>query len=238
MITNKYWVFKSAISKEKCEEIIELGNKNLENATVGGEAEKHNNPDKVPSNTLTKQEIKEKNLSTYVRDSQVSWIDEKWLYELISPFVQKANDNAGWKFDIEHHETPQFTKYSGNGFYGWHTDGHGDHNAVFKPFVRGLTPIKMRKDGGVPHEYTQNYKQFYKVRKLSMTVNLTDPATYDGGDLMFDFGSNDEGKITAKEGREQGSVIVFPSFLYHCISPVTRGIRYSLVNWTLGRPFK
>ena len=59
MITNKYWVFKSAISKEKCEEIIELGSKNLENATVGGEAEKHNNPDKVPSNTLTKQEIKE-----------------------------------------------------------------------------------------------------------------------------------------------------------------------------------
>ena len=71
-----------------------------------------------------------------------------------------------------------------------------------------------------------------------MTVNLTDPTTYDGGDLMFDFGSNDEGKITVNEAREQGSVIIFPSFLYHCISPVTRGIRYSLVNWTLGRPFK
>ena len=71
-----------------------------------------------------------------------------------------------------------------------------------------------------------------------MTINLTDASTYDGGDLMFDFGENEGGKVTASEAREQGSIIVFPSFLHHCVSPVTRGTRYSLVNWTLGRPFK
>ena len=55
---------------------------------------------------------------------------------------------------------------------------------------------------------------------------------------MFDFGENDGSKCKIEEAREQGTIIVFPSFLQHCVSPVTKGIRYSLVNWTLGRPFK
>ena len=238
MISTKYWVFKRALSKEKCEEIIGLGIQGLENATVGGEGEKHNNPDKTPAGTLTRKEIHEGNLSTYIRDSKVSWLNYPWIYEIISHFVITANENAGWKFDIDHHETPQFTKYTGGGFYGWHTDGMGDHNSVFKPYVRGLTDIQLRKDGNVPHEYTQNPKAFFKVRKLSMTINLTDPNTYEGGDLMFDFGENDGSKCKIEEAREQGTIIVFPSFLQHCVSPVTKGIRYSLVNWTLGRPFK
>ena len=238
MICTKYWVFNNAISKEKCEEIIDLGIQSLGNAEVGGEGEKHNNPDKAPAGRRTRQERQKKGGETYVRDSQVSWVDEPGLYELISEYTQTANENAGWKFDIDHHETPQFTKYSGGGFYGWHTDGMGDHNAKYEPFVRGLKYVKMRKDGSIPHTHTQNSKYFYKVRKLSMTINLTDASTYDGGDLMFDFGENEGGKTTAVEAREQGSIIVFPSFLYHCVSPVTRGTRYSLVNWTLGRPFK
>ena len=172
------------------------------------------------------------------RISDVAWTNDQWVYDLIWPYMLGANKNAGWKFDIDHHETPQFTKYSGGGFYGWHIDGMGDHNAKYEPFVRGLTPVKLRKDGNIPHSHTQNSKYFYKVRKLSVTINLTDPSTYDGGDLMFDLGENDGGKITASEAREQGSVIVFPSFLYHCVSPITKGTRYSLVNWALGRPFK
>lgn len=238
MIKHKYWIFKGAVPKEKCEQIISLGIKNLDNATVGGENEKHNNPDKIAAGTLTHKEIEEKKLSTYIRDSQVSWLDYSWIYEIISPFIQTANQNAGWKFDIDHHETPQFTKYSGGGFYGWHNDGDGDHNSVNEAYVRGISDVELRKDGGLPHGHTQNHNYFYKVRKLSLTLNLTDPTTYEGGDFMFDLGVNAGSIITVKEAREQGSVIVFPSFLYHCVSPVTSGVRYSLVNWTLGRPFK
>jgi PKHD-type hydroxylase len=43
-------------------------------------------------------------------------------------------------------------------------------------------------------------------------------------------------KIT--EIREKGSVIVFPSFIWHRVTPVTAGTRYSLVNWNLGFPFR
>ena len=44
-------------------------------------------------------------------------------------------------------------------------------------------------------------------------------------------------KIVIKEARKKGSVIVFPSFLLHKVTPVTSGTRYSLVMWTLGQPF-
>ena len=239
MIHNKYWVFEKAIPKEQCEKIIELGLNNLEDATVGGELERHNNPEKVPAGTLTTKEIKEKKLDTYIRDSKIAWLSEPWIYEMISNFVNEANVNAGWKFDLSQHETPQFTKYTGGGFYSWHQDGLGDHISAYKPYVHGITDTKLRKDGGLPSDYTPHHQHYFLVRKLSMTINLTDPTTYEGGDLMFDLGEHHaENKITAKEAREQGTVIVFPSFLYHCVSPVTKGTRYSLVNWTTGRPFK
>ena len=73
-----------------------------------------------------------------------------------------------------------------------------------------------------------------------MTINLTEPDDYKGGDLKFDFGPHADTKRyhECEEIRPQGSVIIFPSFIYHCVTPVTRGTRYSLVLWTLGDPFK
>ena len=73
-----------------------------------------------------------------------------------------------------------------------------------------------------------------------MTVNLTDPKNYDGGNLKFDLGPHtkeDRFKV-CEDIRPQGSVIVFPSFTYHCVTPVTRGTRYSLVLWCLGKPWQ
>ena len=80
-----------------------------------------------------------------------------------------------------------------------------------------------------------------KIRKLSMTINLNEPGDYDGGNLKFDFGSNREDGHQiheVEEIRPQGSIIVFPSYQYHCVTPVTRGTRYSLVLWCLGEPWK
>ena len=72
-----------------------------------------------------------------------------------------------------------------------------------------------------------------------MTVNLTDASTYEGGDLMLDLGDHTmRGKYKVTDAREQGTIIIFPSFLHHCVSPVTSGTRYSLVMWSLGEPWK
>jgi PKHD-type hydroxylase len=69
-------------------------------------------------------------------------------------------------------------------------------------------------------------------RKISITVQLDDPSVYDGGDLEFWTGG------TQKASRARGGVVVFPSYLLHRVSPVTRGLRRSLAAWTLGaKPF-
>ena len=78
-----------------------------------------------------------------------------------------------------------------------------------------------------------------------MTCQLTDGAEYEGGELEFDFRNyvphmREETKhlIQAKEILPKGSIIVFPSFLWHRVKPVIKGTRYSLVLWNLGRQFK
>lgn len=66
-------------------------------------------------------------------------------------------------------------------------------------------------------------------RKLSVTLQLSDPDSYEGGDLVLDENGSD---FVAP--RELGSVTVFPSFLKHKVTPVTKGTRHSLVVWASG----
>jgi PKHD-type hydroxylase len=69
------------------------------------------------------------------------------------------------------------------------------------------------------------------TRKLSLSVQLSDPNSYTGGGLEF---FADDIKLP----REQGSLIVFPAFLAHRVTPVTEGCRFSLVSWVGGPPFR
>ena len=71
-------------------------------------------------------------------------------------------------------------------------------------------------------------------RKLAMTVQLSDPSEYEGGDFEIWFG----GKRPQVVPRKKGDVIIFPTFLMHRVKPVTRGQRKCLVFWTGGRPFR
>lgn len=69
-------------------------------------------------------------------------------------------------------------------------------------------------------------------RKLSLTVQLSDPAAYDGGDLAF------HGAAEMPIARERGCATFFPSYLAHQVTPVTRGLRRSLVAWAYGPAFR
>lgn len=72
-----------------------------------------------------------------------------------------------------------------------------------------------------------------QVRKLSLSVQLTDPSKYTGGNLiLYD---TEKGIQTP---REQGTLVVFPSYTLHEVTPVTKGERNSLVSWITGKPFK
>jgi PKHD-type hydroxylase len=163
----------------------------------------------------TKHEVEE--VKT-IRDSNISWISDVWLKILLEPYIQKANHMAGWNFDLVDSEDCQFTIYNQGQYYGWHTDTDG--NLYY----------------GKGNEWNN------LMRKLSVTVSLSDPEDYEGGLLEFDLRNigqiNTSEIIKCKEILPRGSIVVFPSYTWHRVSPVTKGTRLSLVQWNLGPGFK
>ena len=211
-ISNYYWYFKSAVPPRICDEIIRHGLSQAETmARTGGYGD--NNKE------LTKQEIKDIKRK---RNSDLVWLNDKWIFKELHPYVHLANKNAGWNFQWDVSESCQFTKYKLNQYYDWHCDSWDK-----------------------PYENPNNNQMNGKIRKLSMTCQLTDGSEYEGGELEFDFRNydphmRDESKhrIQCKEILPKGSIIVFPSFVWHRVKPVTKGVRYSLVMWTLGENWK
>jgi len=164
-------------------------------------------------------ELSEKNLEDLKikRDSNIVFFSDEWIYKEVLPFIDQANKKAGWNFQIDRAEPMQFTKYKLNQFYGWHTDSWQ------KPYEK--------KDGD---EFVG------KIRKLSATIQLSDENDYEGGDLEFQFRNDDDPNIINNKNvyKTIGSIIVFPSFVWHRVKPVTKGVRYSLVMWFCGKPFQ
>lgn len=70
------------------------------------------------------------------------------------------------------------------------------------------------------------------ARKLSLSLQLSGPDEYDGG--LLEFSSLNPGE----EARRLGTGVFFPSYLAHRVSPVTRGVRRSLVAWAYGPAFR
>ena len=150
------------------------------------------------------------------RNSSIVWMNDTWIYDAILPYVKDANVLAGWNFNLHSPEQCQWTKYAETQHYTWHQD------AWKKPYD---------KPGDAFHGL---------IRKLSVTVSLVDGDNYEGGDLEFDLRNTTDGTpniITSEAARVKGSITVFPSFVWHRVAPVTKGTRYSLVVWNLGKPF-
>lgn len=71
------------------------------------------------------------------------------------------------------------------------------------------------------------------ARKLSMTIQLSDPNDYEGGDLRFMIN-----KEIVNAPKEKGTIIIFPSFIMHRVTPITKGTRQSIVGWVSGPPYR
>ena len=204
----KYWYFEKALPKSFCNDVIQhaLAKKDeRRGGTFAIDTRKK----------LTKKQSKD---LKKLRNSNIVWLKDQWIFDTVIPFVNTANKNACWNFEIDKAENIQFTIYKKNQFYGFHQDcGVQPYDDPSSPNIHG------------------------KIRKLSVTVSLNDSSEYKGGELKFLDHKKDPTKITqltAKELKRQGSLVVFPSFQFHAVSPVTKGTRYSLVMWCLGRPFK
>ena len=207
-----YYFFHSVISPKLCDDIIKHCSSNLQVAKIGGEADENDKPDRwwAEGKTIEKK-----------RKSQVAFFDDRWIYKEIQPYVKLANNLAGWNFDWDWTEQAQFTKYGLNEHYGWHCDSYSE---PYQDVPQGMVG---------------------KIRKLSVTVSLSDPEDYEGSDLEFDFRNNHDYDFTKTDNKEickkakvRGSIIVFPSFVWHRVTPVTSGTRYSMVMWNLGAPWR
>ena len=71
-------------------------------------------------------------------------------------------------------------------------------------------------------------------RKLSISIQLTEPSKYEGGEIEF-YRTETQ---TAKGWKERGAITVFPSWLLHRVSRVSEGKRWSVVTWLEGTPFR
>jgi len=206
-----YWWFKAAIPPRICDDIVKYGLRHQDGVAVTGALGRDRDLKKQP---LNKKEIK--NLKKK-RDSNIVWMNDRWIYKEIQPYIHQANKEAGWNFNWDCSESCQFTKYNPGQYYGWHCDSWN-----------GVYPQEGPSKG--------------KIRKLSVTVSLSDEKDYTGGELEFDFRQHDSDKRKqTKECKDilpKGSLVIFPSFVWHRVKPVKKGVRYSLVVWNLGYPFQ
>jgi PKHD-type hydroxylase len=208
ILKNYFWFFEKALNEELCNKIIDFClTKQKQLATTGKENTKLEKKSKLSKKDIV--QLKK------IRNSDIVWTNEKWIYDAIHPYINIANANAEWNFDWNWSENCQFTIYEKNQHYGWHVDSFVD-------------PYKSED---------VNFNK--KIRKLSVTCFLSDPKDYKGGELEFDLrNSVNEKSNIIKISLQKGSIVVFPSFVWHRVKPVTKGVRYSLVIWSLGYPFK
>jgi PKHD-type hydroxylase len=82
------------------------------------------------------------------------------------------------------------------------------------------------------YDWHMDFGKNNSTRKISVSVQLTDENTYEGGDLEMMIH-----RSMLKAPREKGTVIFFPSYITHRVTPVIKGKRLSLVFWFHGPPF-
>lgn len=139
------------------------------------------------------------------RISRVCWLEE--------------DDETAWL----HQRIWSLVTAINNGTYSFDISGFSDklQYAVYHSSERGH--FDWHIDQGPKGAY----------RKISLTLQLSHPSEYEGGDLVFNTGQ----KIEAAP-RERGFLVAFPSYTQHRVMPVTAGVRRSLVIWVTGPKFR
>ena len=145
------------------------------------------------------------------RVTEVSWITNFFEHsEVIFPFMEKAKEinREYYGFDLNNIENLQVAKYT------------GDNKSFFKPHM----DMKL----GVLDQ----------PRKLSVSVMLSSPEEYTGGDFVIFGQGGSLVEVDRLTRLKKGTAIYFPSYIVHGVEPVTSGVRHSLVGWLLGPRFK
>jgi len=160
------------------------------------------------------------------RNSKNAWIPTShWICGFLWHYVTRAN-RENFLYDITNidQESVQYTLYGEGQYYGWHNDS--SIAAYYKPTNVGSSTEILSTD------FINKNSEF--VRKLSFSLQLSDPNDYEGGNLQL---INEEGK-TYFAPRKKGTIIIFDSRTQHRVLNVTKGVRKSIVGWVVGPRWK
>lgn len=140
-----------------------------------------------------------------IRKCGIKWVypteEAKWLYRRMTDAINKVNTEI-FNLNLFGIETLQYTMYN-------------------------------EESGGfyAAHRDTKAKAEFGLVRKLSFSLQLTDPSEYEGGDLILD-----QGYMPETASKKLGDITFFISATVHEVTPVTKGERHALVGWVSGPP--
>ena len=209
-LRNAYWYFTSQLGDNFCDEVIQLGNSKQEKIGVTGGASDRVKKRKpgVNPNSVEKL-LNKKELKSLKKQRDSNVV---WL-------------NDQWIYD---ELCPLIAMANQNAGWNFQYD-------YFEAIQ--FTKYKLNQ-----HYTWHKDSQFAKdknepIRKISSVIFLNNPKDYKGGEFQFKL-DNERKQNIIKLKPEVGTVIVFPSFITHRVTPVTSGVRHTLVSWTKGPQFK
>ena len=144
-----------------------------------------------------------------IRKTLVAWVARNPKTEFFHQRLEEAvlALNARYfRFDLSGLADFQYALYGGpeGGHFDWHKDYGRD-----------------------PSDPTR------EPRKLTLSLQLSDPSDYDGCELQAQMGDHID--IASKD---RGTLLCFPSYVAHRVTPITRGTRKCLVIWAVGPEFR
>ncbi len=162
------------------------------------------------------------------RNARNAWVPTThWVAGFVWHYIQRAN-RENFLYDLTNidGESLQYTVYGEGEYYGWHNDaGLASH---YKPVSAG----NRGHAGEIASDFINENCE--KVRKLSFSLLLSDPESYEGGNLQL----LDESGKSYIAPRQKGTIILFDSRTQHRVQKVTKGVRKSLVGWVTGPRWK
>lgn len=140
-----------------------------------------------------------------VRRCQIKWFrpekDTVWVYQRLVDVIQRVNSQY-FNFNLYGIQTLQYTVYDSKD-----KEFYGPHKDSFIEPADNL------------------------ARKLTFSIQLSDPSEYEGGDLVIDIFDNPQ-----NGSKVFGDTVFFLSDSVHEAKPVTKGVRHVLVGWVVGPP--
>ena len=177
-------------------------------------------------NQVNQSVLKGNIINENIRNSKNAWIStDNWIGGWIWYYIQKAN-RKNFKYDIIDIDggSIQYTEYGEGEYYHWHSDDD----------ISRINTEYIDPDSSTNFTEQDNFINGQYMRKLSFSLQLSDPTDYVGGELQFL--ANDDNTFFAP--KQRGSLVVFDSRIKHRVVKVKSGVRKSLVGWVVGPRWK